>query len=71
MIRSVGRTIQPFPRLDPHRNAAFPAQRNQFLQARAARALSDYDAVKRPPGQQRLTDRMDSYKRGHYHKGTS
>ena len=71
MVRSVRRAVQAVARLHAHRNAAFPAQRQQFLQACAAGALGDQHTVQRPPGQQRLPNRMDSYKRGHYHKGTS
>ena len=71
MDRAIRRAVQTVARFHAHRDAALPAQRQQLLQSRAAGAFRDQHAIQGPPGQQCLPNRMDSYKRGHYHKGTS
>src|SRR5579863_9013928 len=70
MRSAVGRAVELLARLEAHRNTALLAQRNQFLQARASRALGHQHPVQRTAGAQGFTDGMDSSQREHYDKGT-
>ena len=69
--RAVGRPVKLFFRIKADRYVTLPAQRNQLLQARASGSFGDQHAVEGTSGTQRLPDGMDSYKQGHYDKGTS
>jgi hypothetical protein len=71
MRRAFGGTIKLLAGLDANRDFALAAERDNFIQTRTARAFGNQYTIKRPAGAQRFTDGMDSYKRGHYDKGTS
>jgi DNA-binding transcriptional MerR regulator len=71
LMRSARRgSIQLFPRLETHRNAALAANIDELLQARIGGSFGDQNVIERPSGFESLPDGMDSCEQGHYHKGT-
>lgn len=70
MIGSAGGAIELVARFEAHRNAAFPAQFDDFLQTRAGCAFDNQDTFEGTGGAKGFPDGMDSRDRSHYDKGT-
>lgn len=69
MIRGARGAVQVLARFEAHRHAAIASKYNDLLQARSAPAFDNEDTIKRAPGPERLSHRMDSREQGHYDKG--
>jgi DNA-binding transcriptional MerR regulator len=65
-----GGAIELIARFESHRNLAFAAEVDDFLNSRCGRAPGDHDIVEGAPGPESLADGMDSCERRHYDKGT-
>lgn len=65
VVHPFGFSIQETSWFEPNGYGTFPAQRYDFLNARSARSLSDYNLIQRPSGAQSFANGMDAERQTH------